>query len=333
MTHVQLFLFMLILGFLAGPRIFSAVGKAEAEMTPVASAIPVEEAVQNDPVLASGEAHIQPTQAEYFSQLDISAKSVFVWDVATHRKLYGKNEYAQLPLASVAKVMMALVATELLPDDHEITVTRDDITLEGDNGLLAGERWKLSELLRFTLVVSSNDGASAIASVAGSRMSGSASTTPLTNKKLFVKRMNERARELGLFKTYFNNESGLDIASLESGAYGTARDMAMLFEYVWRKHPDLFSPTTEGRMEIVSETPIVHHIANTNAEVDKIAGILGSKTGYTDLAGGNLVLIVDVGIDHPVVIAVLGSTREGRFSDAKKLIDATVSAVAVAPAP
>ena len=71
----------------------------------------------------------------------------------------------------------------------------------------------------------------------------------------------------------------------------------------------------------------MHHVINTNDLVDQIPGMIGSKTGYTDLAGGNLVLLVDIGIDHPIAIAVLGSTRDERFSDVKKLIDATTNSI------
>jgi D-alanyl-D-alanine carboxypeptidase len=54
-------------------------------------------------------------------------------------------------------------------------------------------------------------------------------------------------------------------------------------------------------------------------------GLLLSKTGYTDLAGGNLVIVFDVGIGHPVAIVVLGSTRDARFTDVEKLMHATLS--------
>ena len=56
--------------------------------------------------------------------------------------------------------------------------------------------------------------------------------------------------------------------------------------------------------------------------------MIGSKTGFTDLAGGNLVIVVDIGIDHPVIIAVLGSTYDGRFVDVEALIGASVDAIA-----
>ena len=54
-----------------------------------------------------------------------------------------------------------------------------------------------------------------------------------------------------------------------------------------------------------------------------IPGLLGGKTGYTNLAGGNLAVIYDAGLNHPIVVVVLGSTLEGRFGDVETLVDAT----------
>ena len=62
---------------------------------------------------------------------------------------------------------------------------------------------------------------------------------------------------------------------------------------------------------------------NTNERIADIPGLIGSKTGFTRLAGGNLVIAYDAGLNRPIVIAVLGSTRKGRFSDVTTLINAT----------
>jgi D-alanyl-D-alanine carboxypeptidase len=73
----------------------------------------------------------------------------------------------------------------------------------------------------------------------------------------------------------------------------------------------------------ISEQGIPHTFANTNQDVEHIPNLLLSKTGFTDLAGGNLVVVYDAGINHPVAIVVLGSTEEGRFTDVKTLLNAT----------
>lgn len=324
--HLQIFLLVLIVGFLTGPRVMLALqkltpeeGLAHAKNSSQLAGVELREQL---PALTA----TTTEESDPYTKLHLKAKAVYVWDIKTHRKLYGYNERSALPLASVTKMMMALVASELLPSNAKVTIAPLDLEEEGDTGLYVGEKWALADLLKFTLVTSSNDGASAIAGVAGAALAPIGTTTnPFTNKKLFIAQMNEKAEDIGLESTHFSDESGLDINSVTSGAYGSARDMSVLFEYILKKHPGLFTPTTYAKVDVRSEDNIVHHVANTNTGVEHVTGIIGSKTGYTDLAGGNLVVVVDIGIDHPVVIVVLGSTRDGRFTDIEQLIDATVA--------
>ena len=69
---------------------------------------------------------------------------------------------------------------------------------------------------------------------------------------------------------------------------------------------------------------------NTNQETGKFPLLIASKTGYTDLAGGNLALAFDAGFNRPIIIVVLGSSYEGRFADAEKLVWATLAYLAQA---
>ncbi len=326
---LQLFLLMLIAGFLTGPRVMALIDRGSG--TALGG-----EGANNTAAAIGSEAETPARSAsssDPYERLVLEAKSVYVWDINDHKRLYAKNEHKVMPLASVTKMMMALVAAETLSSDSEITILPTDLLEEGDSGLRVGEKWSFADLIKFTLVTSSNDGASAIASVAGAKILGDDSSDPISDKRLFIERMNQKAAAIGLTQTSFHSESGLDLDSVTSGAYGTSRDMGVLFEYILHKHPELFTATTYPKIDITSGSKIVHHVANTNTGVAAVTGIIGSKTGYTDLAGGNLVVVVDIGIDHPVVIAVLGSTREGRFSDVEKLIDATVTAIANVPVP
>jgi len=320
---IQLVIIAVLLGFLAGPRIMQAIPLrvANTESTTPTS-------TETNPVINV------PLPAESFVGIELNAQSVYVWDIKDRRRLFSKNESAILPLASITKMMMAVVAIESLPDNTEITITADDLRAEGDSGLRVGEKWALRTLLEFTLVVSSNDGASAIAAVGGAQIgTTTAGIDRILAKRLFIEKMNQKAKVIGLEHTTFNNETGLDIESYESGAYGSAKDMALMFDYIFRKHPELFHSTNKGESSFTSESNIVHHVANTNMIVDQIPGIIGSKTGYTDLAGGNLVVIIDIGIDHPVVLSVLGSTRESRFEDIEKLLAGTIAAITHQPLP
>lgn len=327
MIRVQLVLIALLLGFLVGPRIFASGVDHEKKSAVTAPA-------QVATAGAAGGSYERSTAARRTEMPEIRARAAFVWDIKDRKIIFAKHEHDALPLASVTKMMVALVATELLPVDAMITIAPDDLREEGDSGLRAGEKWSLADLLDLTLVASSNDGASAIAAAAGAWLftpGDDASANAIDRKRAFIGHMNERARELGLDDTHFRNVTGLDLGSVTEGASGSARDMAMLFEYVWKKYPELLSETVRPGFSVTSADKVTHRVANTNEIVDRVPGMLGSKTGYTDLAGGNLVIVLDVGIDHPLVIAVLGSTRGGRFDDVAVLADASIRAITHAP--
>ena len=259
-----------------------------------------------------------------FNNIHVEAKSVYVFDIVTNKVLYEKNETAQLPLASLTKLMTALTAVELFPKDSHITVRKEFLEEEGDTGLLADESWKLKDLLDFSLMVSSNDGARSIASVVGAF---DLKTTDYNlGRKDFITKMNIRAQELGFLETYFINESGLDEGSL-SGGYGSTKDVAKLMQYILINRPKLLEATKYPTTTIESLNRIKHTAKNTNTDVNQIPGLLASKTGYTALAGGNLALAFDASIGRPIIVVVLGSSEKGRFTDADTLVKASLEYV------
>ncbi|HJO89553.1 MAG: hypothetical protein QGH85_00185 [Candidatus Pacebacteria bacterium] len=260
---------------------------------------------------------------DMFESISLEAKAAFVWDVNKQKALFTLNEQVQLPLASLTKLMTALIAIELLPESSVIMIDAKALVEEGDSGLIANERWNLSDLLRFTLITSSNDGASAVASIAGLLKT----RFPARNgesKKAFVKAMNEKAREISLNQTYFINPTGLDTNGDIGGGYGSARDAALLLEYAVVSTPEIVEATRHNLLQFNSLSDINHTATNTNSRINVVPGLIASKTGFTDLAGGNLVIAFDAGLSHPIIISVLGSTQEGRFRDVEKLVTASL---------
>jgi D-alanyl-D-alanine carboxypeptidase (penicillin-binding protein 5/6) len=163
-----------------------------------------------------------------FAGITLQAKAAYVYDVAQNKVLYAKNEQESLPLASLTKIMTAITASDLAPESTVITVSSDSLNQEGDSGLYGYEQWTLKDLLAFTLVSSSNDGAAAVATALGSLQNDTSTTA---SREQFVIKMNERANTLGLTQTKFLNETGLDISTTSSGAYGSARDTAKLLAF------------------------------------------------------------------------------------------------------
>ena len=260
---------------------------------------------------------------ESFSELDITAKAIFVWDIKNQETLFELNSGELLPLASITKVLMAALSHELTPLNTEIRMEKEFMEAEGDSGLYVNERWTLKDLLDFSLITSSNDGAKAIASVVGTIKSGVEEYEQ--GRIEFVNQMNQKAKVWGLNEIVITNETGLDNDEFQSGAYGTAREIAFLFENLYKNSPEILESTALSELKLTSLSNIEHLAKNTNTIVDEIPGILASKTGFTTLAGGNLAVIFDAYIGRPIVVVVLGSTFEDRFSDVKKLVEATRS--------
>ena len=257
-----------------------------------------------------------------FKNIKLSAKAAYVLDVNQNKTLFSLNEDAQLPLASLTKIMTAVTALSLIPDYTSVTIVRDFLSPEGDSELLVDEKWKLKDLVNLTLVNSSNDGARAIASAAGAFKKNLNDYN--MGRREFIYEMNKKTKELRLSQTYFLNETGLDESAAISGGYGSAKDMTMLMKYALQNFPSVFEGTRKENLIINSLNEIKHDLQNTNKEVNNIPLLLGSKTGYTDLAGGNLVIGFDAGFNRPIIITVLGSTEEGRFEDVEALVWASL---------
>lgn len=255
---------------------------------------------------------ILPNVAEHFS-FNLEGESAVVYDLNTGQAIFSYNADKQLPLASLTKVMTALVSAQNLTAEQIITIQAIDLAPLGESGLVVGEKWTAKNLVDFTLTTSSNDGAAALArAVAG-------------DVPTFTKMMNDQAEAIGLTETYFLNPTGLDLGSQNSGAYGTASDIAVLMAYIATHYPDLMQATEKPSIRVSSLDQIAHYGPNTNKITREIPGLLASKTGFTDLAGGNLAILMDAGLDQKIAIVVLGSSEDGRFRDVKKLSQATIN--------
>lgn len=266
--------------------------------------------------------------ADPFAAVELSAKAAYVYDVKAKRKLYGVNEREVLPLASIAKIMTAATALSLVPETTYVTIDGLSLREEGDSGLSIGERWLLRDLLAFMLLESSNDGAVAVAQTIGATLPADGDFPD--HRALFVEKMNELAHSIGLVGTYFLNESGLDLPAsgggeaAGAGAYSTAEETARLLAYALAKFPAVFRETRWSELALGAENGDAHSAQNTNKGVGHLPLLIASKTGYTDLAGGNLVIAFDAGFNHPIIVVALGSTTDGRFEDVEKLVWATL---------
>lgn len=251
------------------------------------------------------------------SENDITAKSAVVLDTVTGTEFFTKNASVQLPLASLTKMMLAYVVSDYFSPNDIVSIPRSALSTEGESGFVATSTWYFQDLLDFTLMTSSNDGAVALAQNAETFMqSGDDIET----------KMNATAQAWGLTQTYFLNETGLDEDEVAmSGAYGSARDVAHMLARIYATDPDLLAATTQDTHTFSDTNGTAYAAENTNDALHNIPGLVAGKTGYTDLAGGNLAVAFEIEPAHPIVIVVLGSTFEGRFADVSSLVQAFIS--------
>lgn len=247
-----------------------------------------------------------------YKDVRLEGRAAIVYDLKTGETLWTKNEEAQLPLASLTKLLTVYAAADVLGDTSPVLLTASAMAAEGESGLMEGETFAFRDAARLALVASSNDAAAAIAEAAQKKKGVAGSAL-----------MASAAQAAHLTQTYAVNGTGLDEDERVSGGYGSAKDVALLAGELIRKKPALARATTENSVTVTSLEGVPHTLRNTNQEAVTVPGALLSKTGFTDLAGGNLVVVFDAGFDHPVAVVVLGSSREGRFADVSELIEAT----------
>ena len=196
-----------------------------------------------------------------------SAVSAVLLEGESGRVLYAQNADEERLIASITKIMTAVVALEHGDVNAPYTVTAEDMAEGSSMYLTPGEELTLEELLYGLMLVSGNDAALAVAHcVAGDEAS-------------FVELMNETARHLGLIHTHFVNPNGLDA----EGHYSSAGDMAALAAYALQN---------QDFRRIVSTASITigdRYLANHNKLLRMCEGCIGVKTGYTKAAGRTLV--------------------------------------------
>ncbi len=239
------------------------------------------------------------------------AKAISVYDITDSRKIYSKNDEVVLPIASIAKIMTVVEGLKGRNPADIIYVSSDAVKQAGDFGMLANEKWKIGELAKATLVVSANDGAYALSELGDN----------------FLNNINSKVRRLGAANTIFANPTGLDIYNeskeeiIGVGVVATAEDVNAMAAYGFKAYPEIFSATTLAEINIKSESGFEHNFKNTNTLIGKIPNLLFSKTGFTETAGGSLVIIFKDKNGHDIAVTVLGSTYDGRFEDMEKIVN------------
>lgn len=241
--------------------------------------------------------------------ISVKAKSAVLMDVSNGQLLYSYNKDERLPPASVTKIMSLLLIAEAV-DSGKIKLT-DEVAASSDAAakggsqiwLKEGETMTVDELLKAVAIASANDACCAL----GEYIAGSESA--------FVNMMNERAKELGMENTHFENCSGLDDDTTDH--LTSAYDIGLMSVELL-KHDFIKNYTTvwmdslrDGATELV----------NTNRLVRFYNGTTGLKTGTTSKAGKCLSASAERDGLHLVAVVLGSETSDDRFESAKALLN------------
>lgn len=249
-----------------------------------------------------------PPLATTYQPLKINSsnfKVVYIDPQREEKTLIEKGANIPKPIASITKMMTAIVADELYENDQQILITDKSVGGKGSSGtFIPGETLKLQTLLYPMLIKSENDLAQALANKIG--------------EGIFTLAMNRKANYLGMFDTTFSNSTGLDPEENLSINSSTANDLVRLAKDLIFNHLDILEITTILEYQLDQN----RNFTNTNkllSDQDFPHSIIGAKTGETPRAQKNLLTITQSeGKSGYVITVVLGSTDH--FQDTKDLL-------------
>ena len=261
-------------------------------------------------ILISFFAFIPIIKAEEMIDLAPNASSAIMIEASTGEILFNKNENEKLAPASMTKMMsMLLIMEEIekgnLKWDEIITASLNASSMGGSQIFLeAGEKMTVRELVKGIAIASGNDATVAMAE----RISGT--------EEAFVKKMNERAKSLGLKNTNFITSTGLDADNHYSSAY----DMALIAKELVKHEKILeFTGTYEDYLRTNSSSPF--WLVNTNRLVRFYSGVDGLKTGFTSDAGYCLTATANRDGMRLITVVMNEPTTEKRSADTTKMLD------------
>jgi D-alanyl-D-alanine carboxypeptidase len=217
----------------------------------------------------------------------ISALSYLVVDLETGKVLVSQNINQQLPIASVTKLMTAIVADETLGLDTKTTITAPAIDTYGTQGdLKKGETYSVLELFYPLLLESSNDAAEALAYT--------------KDRQSFISDMNQKAKSIGLLNTTYDDASGLS-------AYNTSTvtDLFRLTQYISKYRKYIFEISVEDKKQLGKKTWL------SNSRFRSDSDYVGGKNGYTDEAQKTQIVLFEEEFEkekRTIVYIVLRST-------------------------
>lgn len=246
----------------------------------------------------------------------ITAKAALVFDIEGKRVLYEKNPKQRLPIASLTKIMTAIVALENPRKDNRYLVRKEDLVGENSMGLTEEEILTLEELLYGLILPSGNDVAEVLAH------------NHKDGRKGFIKAMNNKSKALGIKDTNFTNPSGLEG---DGEQYSTPYDLMVMTHYALSNFPIFAKVVATYELTIEgNQNHKAYYLVNETNLISSYPGVKGVKTGYTPEAGLCLVTYLDYK-GNKIIGVILGS--ENRRQEMKDLLDFSLQSIDISPPP
>jgi len=243
------------------------------------------------------------TEVSSVSSPSIEAKAYVVGDARTGQVLLEHEGETPLPMASLTKIMTAIVALEHYDSEELVRVSKHAADVDGSKvNIYAGEFLTVEDLVAASMIRSGNDAAIALGEHAPGGMDQ------------FMGWMNQKALNLGLSLSSFENPIGFD----GTEQFATAKDLFTLARYAYNTHEEIRDMVGESNIFISSASGRNYQVSSTNALLGNyFIDILGFKTGTTDLAGQSFVGLARLENGSEVFVVLLNSPD--RFKEAKVL--------------
>ncbi len=256
------------------------------------------------------------TIASSIKQPDLTAKSAAAYDITTNQYLYKKDVDTKRPIASLTKIMTAIIALENEDINKEFTVSHAAANIGEDSmGLSEGEKFALSDLLYGLVLNSGNDAAETIAQ------------DSQFGRANFVYLMNKKAEDLALSGTHFTNPTGLQG---DGNQYSTISDLLSITHYALQNSTFAKVAATYEYDIPESSTHKAYTLYNETNLLTTYPGVKGVKTGFTDEAGMCLVTYLEYD-GHKIIAIVLNA--ENRREEMKELLDYSLKTEGITPPP
>lgn len=248
---------------------------------------------------------------EYDSLLTNDSKSACLIEAKTGTVLYSKNEHDKLAPASMTKIMTMILVMEklnknLIKKDDLVTTPKEASSLGGSQIYLSeGEKMTVHDLLKAMCIASANDAAMSLAIYVGG------------NEKNFIKMMNDKAKELSLQNTNFENPYGFDNDNHFSSSY----DMAMMARHLILNYPDILSYTSIYEDYVREDTTKKFWLVNTNKLVKFMDGVDGLKTGWTEKSGYCLTATISKNNERFIAVSMGNTSTTKRNQEVSNLLN------------